>query len=167
MSELSLNNLKAKSHKRSKRLGRGSGSGAGDYSGRGIKGQKARSGGKGGLKRRGLKQLLRNKPKIGGFKSQKPKLETINLDVLEKNFDSGAKVDTKKLFSLGLIKTKKNGVKVLGTGKLTKKLDLNLNSFSDSAKKAIVEAGGQFVTIVRPKKAQKKTVSYDSKKNNK
>jgi len=159
MSELSLNNLKTKSRKRSKRVGRGNASGSGNYSGRGMKGQRSRSGGKGGLKRRGLKQLLRNKPKIGGFTSMKAKLETINLDTLEKHFESGAKVDAKKLFALGLIKTKQNGVKLLGSGKLSKKLNVFLDAFSESAKKAITAAGGQAEVVAKTKKPKPKAKS--------
>src|SRR3989344_399564 len=98
MAELTLHNLKInkKAKKKTKRVGRGNASGHGTYSGRGLKGQKARAGGKGGLKRRGLKQLLRNKPKLGGFKSLKPKMAIVDLDQLEKVFTIGEIVDGKK-----------------------------------------------------------------------
>lgn len=156
MSELSLNNLKVGKKKKAKRVGRGNSSGSGTYSGRGLKGQRSRSGGKGGLKRRGLVQTLKSKPKIGGFKSMKPKLETISLGMLEKHFEAGELVDAKKLIKKGLIDTKKYGLKILGTGKLTKKLTVKANAFSESAKKAIMDAGGQVELIVKPKKAKKK-----------
>jgi len=145
MSELTLHNLQVnrKAIKKSKRVGRGNASGHGTYSTRGLKGQKSRSGGKGGLKRRGLKQLLRNKPKIGGFKSLKPKMVIVNLDQLEKSFESGELINTKKLIAKNLIKTAKPGVKILGEGKLTKKFTVIADGFSESAKKAIIEAGGQ------------------------
>ncbi len=145
MSELTLHNLKVnrKARKKPKRVGRGNASGHGTYSTRGLKGQRSRSGGKSGLKRRGLKQLLRNKPKIGGFKSLKPKKVIVNLDQLESSFESGELVNAKKLIAKNLIKTAKTGVKILGDGKLTKKFTVFADSFSESAKKAIIEAGGQ------------------------
>ena len=143
--ELSLSNLKPApgSRKNKKRVGRGSASGHGGYSGRGQKGQRARAGGKGGLKRRGLKQLLKSKPKIGGFRSLRPKLVTVNINQLEKYFQSGEFIDGKKLIARNLIKTSKPGVKILGEGKLTKKITVVANAFSESAKKAIIEAGGK------------------------
>ncbi|OGY45557.1 MAG: 50S ribosomal protein L15 [Candidatus Buchananbacteria bacterium RIFCSPHIGHO2_02_FULL_38_8] len=143
--ELTLHNLKlAKGSKRKiKRMGRGNASGHGTYSGRGQKGQRARSGGKKGLKRRGLHQLLKNKPKLGGFKSLKSKMAIVNLDQLEKVFTIGEIVDGKKLIAKNLIKSNKTGVKILGQGKLTKKLTVIADAFSDSAKKAIMEVGGK------------------------
>jgi len=152
MAELTLHNLKVKkgAKKKPRRVGRGNASGSGTYSGRGLKGQRSRSGGKKGLKRRGLRQLLKNKPKIGGFKSLKPKMVTVNLDQLEKSFESGEIVNNKKLISKNLIKSAKTGVKVLGRGKLTKKLTVVADNFSESAKKAIIDTGGS-VKVTRDK----------------
>lgn len=152
MVELSLHNLKVnkKAKRKPKRRGRGNASGHGTYSGRGLKGQKARSGGKGGLKRRGLRQLLRNKPKIGGFKSLKPKRETVNLNQLDLAFEAGEVVNSKKLLVKNLIKDSKTGVKILGDGRLTKKLNVFADSFSETAKKAIMELGGS-VKVTRDK----------------
>lgn len=149
MAELTLHNLKINkaAKKKAKRVGRGNASGHGTYSGRGLKGQKSRSGGKSGLKRRGLRQLLRNKPKIGGFKSLRSKLAVVNLDDLEKNFEAGELINDKKLLAKNLIKTNKFGVKILGEGKLTKKLIVIADSFSESAKKGIIEAGGSIKLI--------------------
>ena len=145
MSELTLHNLKVEkgAKKRPQRVGRGNASGRGTYSGRGLKGQRSRSGGKRGLKRKGLRQLLRNKPKIGGFKSLKPKMETVNLEQLEKSFEVGEVVNAKKLIAKNLISPAKKGVKILGNGKLTKRLTVIADSFSESAKKAIIKAGGK------------------------
>ncbi|MBI3291094.1 50S ribosomal protein L15 [Candidatus Falkowbacteria bacterium] len=140
MPELSLHNLKVGKRKKSRRVGRGNASGRGTYSGRGLKGQRSRSGGKRGLKRKGLSRLLRNKPKIGGFKSLKPKIESVNIFDLDRYFGAGEIVNAKKLISQGLIKH--NNFKVLGDGKLTKKLTVVASAFSKSAKKAIIEAGG-------------------------
>lgn len=152
MTELSLNNLRINKRKKSKRVGRGNASGVGTYSGRGLKGQKARSGGKGGLKRKGLSRLLRNKPKLGGFKSLNPKPAIVDLSVLAKNFESGELVNDKTLIAKGLIRSKKDGIKVLGAGPVTKKLNVFANSFSESAKKAIIDAGGQATIVARSKK---------------
>ena len=158
MTELTLHNLKVKKgeKKKSRRVGRGNASGRGTYSGRGQKGQKSRSGGKRGLRRKGLRQLLRNKPKIGGFKGPKRRLVTVNLDQLEKNFDTGELVNLKKLIAKNLIKKGKPGVKILGKGKLTKKLTVVANSFSESAKKAIIDTGGRIEIIARGKKSKVK-----------
>lgn len=150
--ELALHNLKLAqgSKKKKKRVGRGDASGRGSYSGRGLKGQKARSGGKRGLSRRGLKSLLRNKPKIGGFKSLKPKMVIVNINQLERNFAATEIVNIKNLLAKNLIKTSKAGVKVLGEGRLTKNLTVVVDAFSESAKKAIIEAGG--TAILRSRK---------------
>ena len=158
MAELTLHNLKInkKAKKKTKRVGRGNASGHGTYSGRGLKGQKARAGGKGGLKRRGLKQLLRNKPKLGGFKSLKPKMAIVDLDQLENNFETGEIINAKKLFAKKLIKTVKNGVKILGSGKITKKLSVTADDFSESAKKAIIESGGNVWLKARNVKSKAK-----------
>jgi len=143
---LGLNNLKVSkgSKKTRKRLGRGNSSGAGNYSGRGQKGQRARSGGKGGLKLRGLKELLlRSKPKIGGFKSLKPKMAIVNISQLEESFEPGVIIDGKKLIASNLIKSTKTGVKILGDGKVTKKFTVIADAFSKTAKEAILKVGGK------------------------
>ncbi|HLC90108.1 MAG TPA: 50S ribosomal protein L15 [Patescibacteria group bacterium] len=148
MTELSLHNLKInpKAKKRAVRVGRGDASGHGSYSGRGLKGQRARSGGKKGLKLRGLKQLLKNKPKIGGFRSLKPKMAVVNLSDLENNFSAGEIINAAKLSAKGLLENKRK-IKILGDGRLTKKLTVLADEFSESAKKAIIEAGGNIKLI--------------------
>jgi large subunit ribosomal protein L15 len=145
MTELRLNDLKPnkKAQRRKKRVGRGNASGRGTYSSRGLKGQRSRSGGKRGLKRRGLNQFLRNKPKIGGFKSLRAKMVTVNLYELEQYFESGELVNSKKLISKNIIKSASPGIKILGEGSLKKKLTVYADSFSESAKKAIMDAGGE------------------------
>lgn len=149
MAELTLNNLKidSRAQRNRKRRGRGNASGHGTYSGRGSKGQKARSGGKKGLKRRGLANLLRSKPKLGGFISHYAKPATVNLDGLQQNFENGEVVNAKKLISKNLIKDNRKGVKILGDGKLTKKLTVVADGFSESAKKAIIDRGGSIKII--------------------
>jgi len=143
--ELALHNLKlAKgSKKKAKRVGRGNSSGHGTYSTRGLKGQRSRSGGRSGLKRRGLKILLRNKPKMGGFKSLRSKMSEVNLNHLDKFFEAGEVVTGKKMLEKNLVKNLSTGIKILGTGRLTKKLTVIADAFSETAKKAIIEVGGK------------------------
>lgn len=129
--------------KKKKRIGRGNASGHGSYSTRGQKGQRARSGGAGGLKRKGLVQMLKSKPKIGGFKSLRPKLITVNIKDLDRVFAAGETADAKKMIARNLIKTGRPAIKVLGDGRLTKKLTVIADRFSASAREAIVKAGGE------------------------
>ncbi|MBN1778973.1 MAG: 50S ribosomal protein L15 [Candidatus Buchananbacteria bacterium] len=162
---LGLHNLKKTkgSTKTVKRLGRGNAS-SGNFSGRGNKGQRSRAGGKGGLKRKGLQGMLRNKPKIDGFKSLKSKKETINLGQLENSFTTGELVNAKKMMQKNLIKTVAFGVKVLGDGKLTKKLTVIADAFSDTAKEAIVKAGGQAQVKIKKLEGKKPTQIKAKKK---
>lgn len=147
--ELNLHNLKVSpgSKKRKKRLGRGNSSGHGTYSTRGQKGQRARSGGRGGLKLKGFKNIAQRTPKLKGFKSIHLKDQVVNLTDLENKFKDGEIVDTKKLFSEGLITNFEQKIKILGKGKLSKKLVIKANGFSQSAKEAIEKVGGQIIII--------------------
>ncbi len=119
---ISLNNLKSSSNKNKKRVGRGGKRGT--YSGRGLKGQRARSGGRSGLKRLALKPLMSQTHKLKGFKSIKNKPETVNLSVIQKYYNDGEVVSPKTLHKKGLIRTARYGVKILGLGKLTKKVTI-------------------------------------------
>lgn len=145
---LTLSNLKpAKgSTKKHKEVGRGGKRGS--YSGRGMKGQKARSGGKSGLKALGFKQTLQRTPKLRGFTSLKPKMAIVNVGDLDSKFVDGEVIDTKKILKAKLIESAKNGIKVLGDGQVTKKLTVIANAFSLSAKTAIERAGGKTEIIV-------------------
>lgn len=158
MSELNLSNLQINkgSHKKGKRVGRGNASGRGTYSGRGLKGQKARSGGKSGLRRRALKLLLRSKPKLGGFKSLNKKMTPVNVEVLERYFNNGELVNAKKLIAKKLIEHADGGLKILGNGKINKKLNVTADGFSESAQKAILDAGGQVNLLVPVRNNSKK-----------
>jgi len=161
---LKLHNLKPGkgSKKRKKRLGRGDASGKGSYSGRGLKGQRARSGGKGGLKLKGFKANIQNIPKLPGFKSLKPKLEVVNLKDLDKVFKDGEVITPVLLKTKGLVKTTKNGIKILGQGKLNKKLTIKANKFSNSAKEAIEKAGGKVIEFAILKSVKKVKKASDS-----
>ena len=134
--------------KTSKRLGRGTGSGLGKTSGKGHKGQNARSGG--GVRQGfegGQLPLFRRLPKRG-FSNAMFKVEyaTINVSDLEK-FEDGAVVTPELLKEMGILKKQLAGVKVLGNGNLTKKLTVKANKFSDKAKEEIEAKGGKAEVI--------------------
>ena len=125
-----------------KRLGRGIGSGIGHTSGKGTKGQNARSGG--GVRpgfEGGQLPLFQHLPKRGFHNHNKVEFAIVNVEKLNV-FENGAVVDAEALVNASLIKEVKDGVKVLGNGELTKKLTVKANKFSESAKKAIEAAGG-------------------------
>ena len=123
------------------RRGRGHGSGNGKTAGKGHKGQKARSGaprpGFGG----GQMPLYRRIPKRGFKNRNRLEIVAINISALEK-FDNGADVTVDTLIESGIVKNPKDGVKILGNGELTKKLNVKANAFSASAKEKIEALGG-------------------------
>jgi large subunit ribosomal protein L15 len=126
-----------------KRVGRGQGSGTGKTAGRGGKGQKARSGNMHfeGFEG-GQSPLQRRLPKWGFTPPNQKVFAIVDLDNLE-GFKAGATVDEAALRAKGLVKGQHwTGVKVLGSGKLTKKLVVKAHQFSTSAKEAIAKAGG-------------------------
>lgn len=132
---LSLDSIKNNKRKR-KRVGRGNGSGIGSYSGRGIKGQKSRSG-VSGLKRLGMRQRILSTPKLRGFKSDKPKNQVIEAAVINKNFKDGDKIDPKVLAQKGLIDNVKAPVKVLGGEELKVKVQFEGVKLSASVGKQL------------------------------
>jgi large subunit ribosomal protein L15 len=166
--ELTLSNLQpAQARKDRKRVGRGMGSGKGRYSGRGIKGQKARAGShkmpagfEGGqmpLDMR-LGKLRGNtsadaKP-VGPFRTYS---QPVNLRDLEARFEAGAEVTLEALKEAGLIATLRKDVKILGQGELTKKLSVTAHRFSASAREKIEAAGGTATALVQPKVKRKKS----------
>lgn len=146
--ELSLHTSKPfhSSRKKAKRVGRGHGSAHGAYSTRGIKGQRSRSGGKSGLRRKGLQPIIRQIPKLRGFQSIHPKATVINVGVLEKVFQEGARVSPAALVRAGLARIRhgrKPMIKILGTGELQKKLIIEGCEVSESARTKIEKAGGE------------------------
>ena len=123
------------------RRGRGHGSGNGKTAGKGHKGQKARSGAPRPGFEGGQMPLYRRLPKRG-FKNRNTKeIVALNLSVLEV-FDNGTTVDVDALIARGIVKHPRDGVKILGNGELTKKLDVKVNAFSASAKEKIEALGG-------------------------
>ena len=143
---LSLHNLKSKSgsKKGKKRIGRGLAS-KGTYSGRGVKGQRARSGGRSGLKLKGIRKIVLSTPKLRGFKHSVEKVEIVNLDVLSKNFGEGSKIGLKQLTAKGLITAPSASVKILGKGNVSVKWTVEGCSVSQSAKEKIEKAGGTVI----------------------
>ena len=127
-----------------KRLGRGIGSGLGKTSGKGHKGQNARSGG--GVRpgfEGGQMPLVRRIPKRGFNNRFRKVYSIVNLSALENKFENGAIIDADALLKSGVLsKVEDAGVKVLGDGELTKAFTVKANKFSASAKEAIEKAGG-------------------------
>ncbi|MFH1866472.1 MAG: 50S ribosomal protein L15 [Patescibacteria group bacterium] len=140
-----LHNLRsAKGARRhTKRVGRGNASGAGTYSGKGQKGQRARSGGRKRIIQRGVKHFIMRMPKQRGFKRQSSALEVLDVKQLE-HLPETSVVDVSFLQKQGLVKGKL--VKVIGNGKLTKRLEVRV-PVSRGAK-ATIEAAGGSVEIV-------------------
>mgnify|MGYP002852822279 FL=1 len=123
------------------RRGRGHGSGNGKTAGKGHKGQKARSGAPRIGFEGGQMPLYRRIPKRG-FKSRNSlEIIAINVSALEK-FENGTEVTPEVLLEEGVISKIADGVKILGNGELTKKLNVKVNAFSASAKEKIEKAGG-------------------------
>lgn len=120
---LSLNTIKkAKgSLKTKRRVGRGNSSGLGTYSGKGLKGQKARSG-VSNLKRLGMRQQLLQTPKLRGFKSLKPKNQVVSIKAINTNFKDAEVVSPESLMEKKLIASVNEPVKILGKEKLTVKV---------------------------------------------
>ena len=131
-----------------KRVGRGPGSGLGKTSGRGQKGQKARSGGSiNPVFEGGQLPLFRRVPKRGFSNAKfKTRYAVINLKDLN-NFEDGAVVTPALLKDAGIIKNQLDGIKVLGTGKLEKKITIQASKFSTSALEKIKEAGSKAEVI--------------------
>src|SRR5512137_1087214 len=128
--------------KKSKRVGRGHGSGTGKTAGKGHKGQKARSGGsiKAGFEG-GQMPLQRRLPKRGFNPLSRKEYALVNLRDLEL-FEAGSVVDIEALGKAGLVGQLKDGIKVLGDGDLSKALTVKAHKFSQSAQEKIVAAGG-------------------------
>ncbi len=128
------------------RRGRGHGSGNGKTAGKGHKGQKARSGAPRPGFEGGQMPLYRRIPKRGFTNPNTKKIVSINVSDLER-FEDGVDVTIEALRAAGLVKNGFDGVKVLGNGELTKKLNVSVNAFSASAKEKIEKAGGKAEVI--------------------
>jgi large subunit ribosomal protein L15 len=138
----SLQNVKGARH-RKKRLGRGHGSGLGKTSGKGHKGQMARAGHKHkeGFEG-GQMTLIRRSPKRGFKNPNRKEYAPVNLASLDRVFEDGADVGLVELLDAGLANGQIDGVKILGNGELTKKLNITAHKFSATAKAKIEALGG-------------------------
>ena len=128
------------------RRGRGHGSGNGKTAGKGHKGQKARSGATRPGFEGGQMPLYRRLPKRGFTNRNTLDIEAINVSALER-FDNDTEVTIDTLIETGIIKSVKDGVKILGNGELTKKLTVKANAFSEGAKAKIEAVGGKAEVI--------------------
>ena len=136
------------SKKSVKRIGRGAASGQGKTAGKGHKGQKARAG-------RGMRPgfeggqmpLQRRVPKRGFNNIFAKEIAAVNVSALDKAFDDGATVTVEALIEKGLIKQALYGVTLFGSGELRKKLTVQVNAYSESAKQKIEAAGGKAEVI--------------------
>jgi large subunit ribosomal protein L15 len=164
--ELTLSNLRPAQKRRArKRVGRGLGSGKGRYSGRGIKGQKARSGShtmRPGFEGGQMPLYMRLGKQRGPYSKDAMPMGPhrtftvpVNLTALEQKFEDGDEVTLEALVERGVIKNTRTDVKILGHGELTKKLAVTAHAFSASAREKIEKAGGT-VTALRPPREVKK-----------
>ena len=141
-----------------KRIGRGNAAGQGTYSGRGLKGQKARAGNK---PRRffegGQTRLIKKLPGRRGFRNPfRVEYQPVNLDDLQR-FDDGAEVTPELLKEKGILRSIRMPVKILASGELTKKLTVTAHRFSLTAKERIEAAGGIVIeTSERKAKSERK-----------
>ena len=137
----------AGSRKERNRVGRGIATGNGKTSGRGHKGQKARSGS--GVRpgfEGGQNPLFRRLPKRGFTNINRKEFAIVNLDALNR-FEEGTEVTPALLIESGVVGNEKSGIKILGNGSLDKKLSIKAHKFSASAKEAIENAGGNIEVI--------------------
>ena len=134
--------------KKRKRVGRGPGSGTGKTAGRGIKGQKSRSGVAIKGFEGGQMPLYQRLPKRGFNKPNRKSFAVVNLGLIQKFIDEG-KIDVKAditedaLVASGLVRRKKDGIRVLAKGEITSKVDLQVTGASKSAVDAVEKAGGK------------------------
>ena len=159
MQQHTLKPKKGSTHRRKRR-------GIGDtFAGRGVKGQKSRVGGRskfGAGFEGGQISLLRRMPKLGGFRNiNRVEFQPVNLADLEKlEID---KISRETLKDAGLIRKTKNPVKILGSGKLTKKLTCFVDAVSRSAREAIEKAGGSIELKTKNVKSKKETLKAEAK----
>ncbi len=141
----------AGTRKKRKRIGRGPSSGTGKTAGKGHKGQKARAGftmvrGFEG----GQMPLHRRMPKRGFNHRDRFPFAIVNVDTLDAAFEAGLEVGPEMLVEKGLVDIRKGGVKVLGRGEITKKLDITVHAVTASARAKIEAAGGSIKLIELP-----------------
>jgi large subunit ribosomal protein L15 len=165
--DLNLSNLKpAQARKDRKRIGRGLGSGKGRYSGRGLKGQKSRSGshkmrpgfegGQNPLYMRLGKQRGPYSKDAMPMGPHRTSTQPVNVAALEERFDAGAEVTPETLVEKGLVRNTRVDVKLLGQGDLSKELSITVHAASASAREKVEAAGGSLTLLREPKERRPK-----------
>src|SRR5262245_47174289 len=165
--DLNLSNLKpAQPRKDRKRIGRGLGSGKGRYSGRGLKGQKSRSGShkmRAGLEGGQSPLYMRLGKQRGPYSADampggphRTSTQPVNVAALEERFDAGAEVTPEALVEKGLIRNTRIDVKLLGQGELKKKLSITVHAASASAREEVEAEGGSLTLLREPKERKPK-----------
>jgi len=165
--DLNLSNLKpAQPRKNRKRVGRGLGSGKGRYSGRGLKGQKSRSGshkmrpgfegGQNPIYMRLGKQRGPYSKDAMPMGPHRTHTQPVNVAALEERFDAGTDVTLEALLEKGLIRNTRIDVKLLGQGDLTKKLSITVHAASATAREKVEAAGGTLTLLREPKERKPK-----------
>jgi large subunit ribosomal protein L15 len=159
---MKFNELQTTKKKTGNRVGRGIAAGQGKTAGRGTKGQGARTG---STKKPGFaggsNPLMQKLPKLPGFRSHRPKVETVYTGQLEQF--AGKSVDTALLAEAGLISNAYVKVKLIVQGELTKKVTVKLSKASASAKAAVEAAGGTFESTARLSRPKTSTKKADTK----
>jgi len=146
---MKFNELSVKKQRKMNRVGRGISAGQGKTAGRGTKGQGARkSTNKPGFEG-GQTPLYMRVPKLGGFRSLRPKTEEISTTSLN---GLNGKVSNVDLFDAGLVSSPYNSVKIINNGDVTKKIQISVQAVSKSAKANIEKAGGSVTIIQRPRR---------------
>jgi len=147
---LTLHTLKARrgTKRKKRRIARGNAGKGGTYAGRGMKGQRSRSGGKRKAKHAGKRgpAFVFQLPKKRGFTSLQRPIATVSLADLSREYEDGSSVTIKELKSAGLVSRSATKVKVLGTGEMKKKLIVTADRFTKTAAEAIQQAGGEATT---------------------
>ena len=144
--------------KKRKRVGRGPGSGMGKMGGRGIKGQKSRSGVAIKGYEGGQMPLYQRLPKRGFNKPNRKEYAVVNLGLIQKfidagKLDAGSAIDGAALIASGLVRRERDGIRVLAKGEFSAKVDLQVAGASKSAIEAVEKAGGS-LTVSAPKAAE-------------
>jgi large subunit ribosomal protein L15 len=138
--------------RKKKRVARGPGSGKGKTAGRGIKGQKSRSGVAINGYEGGQMPLYQRLPKRGFNKPNQKKFAVVNLGLIEKFIEAGkldakAEINEDALVASGLVRRKLDGIRVLAKGEISSKVTLNVTGASKSAVEAVEKAGGSITTM--------------------
>lgn len=147
---MKYNELTISKNTQSTRVGRGISAGKGKTAGRGTKGQKSRTGsGKRPGFEGGQTPLYMRVPKLGGFRSLRPKTEEISTNSLN---GLNGRVSNLDLYEAGLVSSPYNSVKIINNGDVTKKIQISVQAVSKSAKANIEKAGGSVTIIQRPRR---------------